>query len=107
MDPVRSESAEPERTSSAVDDLLNQLEEQHQQVFQPSDRTVETVEVNEATPWLRRTQWSQYLAGQHPETLSHGGRWYPANTSHFVWLGLLGLPQIPAIFEPKSQPGFW
>jgi hypothetical protein len=69
MDPVRSESAEPERTPSAVDDLLNQLEEQHQQVFQPSDRTVETVELNEATPWLRRTRWSQYLAGQHPETL--------------------------------------
>jgi hypothetical protein len=69
IDPVRSESAEPERTSSTVDDLFDQLEEQHQQIFQPSDRTVETVELDEATPWLRRTRWSEYLAGQLPGTL--------------------------------------
>lgn len=50
QDPVRSQSTEPERTSSTVDDLFDQLEEQHQQIFQPSNRTVETVELNEATP---------------------------------------------------------
>lgn len=69
QDPVRSESAEPERTSSTVYELFDQLEEQHQQIFQRSDRTVETVELDEATSWLRRTRWSHYLAGQLPETL--------------------------------------
>lgn len=48
--PVRSESEEPESVSSTIDHLFNQLEQQHQQIFQPSARTVETVEINEATP---------------------------------------------------------
>ena len=67
--PVRSESEEPESASSTIDHLFDQLEQQHQQIFQPSTRTVETVEIDEATPWLRRTRWTQYLAGQLPEAL--------------------------------------
>ncbi|KAJ5738986.1 hypothetical protein N7533_011770 [Penicillium manginii] len=70
LNPVRSESAEPESASSTIDQLFDQLEKQHQEIFQPSDRTIETVELNEATPWLRRTRWSQYLKDQHPEILS-------------------------------------
>lgn len=71
ISPVRSESesAEPEPASSTIDQLFNHLEEQHQEIFQPADRTIEELELNEATPWLRRTRWSQYLVNQHPEVL--------------------------------------
>ena len=67
--PEESDSDESEPVRTTIDQLFDQLEEQHQGVFQPSDRTVETLELNEATPWLRRTRWSQYLANQHPEIL--------------------------------------
>ncbi|KAK5787466.1 hypothetical protein VI817_009963 [Penicillium citrinum] len=52
-----------------MDTLLEQLETKHQRVFRPSTHTVEATEVNEATPWLRRTRWTQYLAGRLSETL--------------------------------------
>ncbi|CAI7634108.1 unnamed protein product [Penicillium pancosmium] len=59
----------PVPEDSAINRLFEQLETQHQKVFSPSDRTVEITEINEATPWLRRTRWTHYLAGQLPDTL--------------------------------------
>jgi hypothetical protein len=35
LNPVRSESAEPESASSTIDQLFDQLEKQHQEIFQP------------------------------------------------------------------------
>jgi len=64
---VRVPNPRPEALS--VDTLLEQLETQHQRIFRPSICTVETTEINKATPWLRRTRWTQYLAGRPSETL--------------------------------------
>ncbi|CAI7625910.1 unnamed protein product [Penicillium pancosmium] len=64
---VRAQNPLPE--TSSVDTLLEQLETQHQRVFRPSTRLVEATEINEATPWLRRTRWTQYLASRSSDAL--------------------------------------
>lgn len=64
-----SSTEEPEPEPSQIDSLFNSLESQHQQYFITSSRPVERTELDEASPWLRRTRWTSYLRGQSPEIL--------------------------------------
>lgn len=67
--PTRRESEEPEPEPSTLERFFAQLEELHQQTYESSDRRIEPVGIDEATPWLIRTKWTHYLAGHSPELL--------------------------------------
>jgi hypothetical protein len=52
--------AEPEGSADSVAQLIRQLQEQYRQAQERPD-PIQARELDEANPWLRRTQWAEYL----------------------------------------------
>ena len=48
---------------AAISDLIQDLEDSYQQEQEQREHVIEAGEMDEANPWLRRTQWPQYLQG--------------------------------------------
>jgi hypothetical protein len=54
--------AEPEVNANRAAQLISQLKEQYRQAQDQPD-PIQAREFDEANPWLRRTQWAEYLQG--------------------------------------------
>jgi hypothetical protein len=48
-----------------VQELMQQLEQTYADSQASDDHTIQPGPINEANPWLRRTQWATYLQGAY------------------------------------------
>jgi hypothetical protein len=59
------EPAPPPAQPNLVEELMQQLEQTYADAQASDDHTIQAGPLNEANPWLRRTQWATYLQGAY------------------------------------------
>lgn len=98
--PTDQQSEEPQAPIDVTTRIAQQLDQLQLDAQRNANTTIQAGEVDEANPWLRRTQWAEYLQGVDPgklldsiETPAKDAEGIEA-VAHTIWITIGEVAQV-------------